>query len=160
MFLGGASYTGRPPTKSEDCDKLCPIHRKPHPLCKCHVFQEKAIEECKQMILKENNVCFKCCSSTSHVAKNCKTKVQCSECKIEKHYIALLPGPAPWIKKVDPLLEHGGEEEEPQPQPEVRGDQSSCSKICLVKGNPTDQRHIAIKLYTILDEQSNQSLVR
>ncbi len=36
----------------------------------------------------------------------------------------------------------------------------SCSKICLVKVFPAGRRDKAVKLYAILDEQSNRSLVR
>ena len=155
--------------ESDDCEKLCPIHRKPHPLRKCRAFRERPIEA-RKSILKENNVCFKCCSSQSHIAKYCKDKVQCSECDSEKHHTALHPGPAPWLGQVNDASEHGGEREERPPRFQVNStctgvcgeDQTdrSCSKICLVKVFPAGHRNKAVKLYAILDEQSNRSLVR
>ena len=164
------SDTGEPPTRLDDSDKLCLLHKKPHPLRKCRAFREKPIEERKTM-LKENNVCFKCCSSTSHIAKNCRIKIQCSECKSERHNTALHPGPAPWMQEADPAPEHGGEEQESSRShsqshvtnncTKVCGGQltgRSCSKICLVKVYPAGQREKAVKLYAILDEQSNRSL--
>lgn len=36
----------------------------------------------------------------------------------------------------------------------------TCSKVCLVKIFPSDQREKAVKVYAILDDQSNRSLVR
>lgn len=50
-----------------------------------------------------------------HIAKNCRIKIQCSECKSERHNAAFHPGPAPWTKEADPAPEHGGEEEEVLP---------------------------------------------
>lgn len=156
-------------SKLDDCDKVCPIHGKPHPLRKCRAFREKPIDE-RKMFLKEHNLCFKCCSASSHLARDCKVKVQCSECKSERHNTALHPGPAPWIEVKDPAPDHGGEEVETLPQSDITakctkvcgGDlmDRSCSKICLVKVYPAGNREKAVKLYAILDEQSNRSLVR
>lgn len=42
--------------KADDCNKLCPVHKKPHALLKCRVFCEKPIEE-RKTFLKENNIC-------------------------------------------------------------------------------------------------------
>jgi hypothetical protein len=72
------SDTGEPPTRYVDGDKLCLLHKKPHPLCKCWAFREKPIDE-RKTFLRENNVCFKCLSSSSHIAKNCQLNVQCFE---------------------------------------------------------------------------------
>jgi len=54
---------------TNEMDKQCPIHRKPHPLKKCRAIREKPLEERKRF-LKELFVCFRCCSSNKHVAKN------------------------------------------------------------------------------------------
>lgn len=165
------SDTGEPPTKSDDGDKLCLLHKKPHPLRKCRAFREKPIDE-RKTLLKENNVCFKCLSSSSHIAKNCKVNVQCFECKSSRHNTALHPGPAPWQLRAGPTAEHGGEEEgdEASPRSQVTNKctkvcggeltDRSCSKICLVKVFPVGHREKAVKLYAIMDEQSNRSLVR
>lgn len=164
-----SSYSSKFSSKLDDCEKVCPIHGKPHPLRKCRAFREKPIEE-RKMFLKEHNLCFKCCSASSHLARDCKVKVQCSECKSERHNTVLHPGPAPWIEVKDPAPDHGGEEVETLPQSDITakctkvcgGDlmDRSCSKICLVKVYPAGNREKAVKLYAILDEQSNRSLVR
>ena len=36
----------------------------------------------------------------------------------------------------------------------------SCSKICLVKAYPAGQKEKDIKMYAVLDEQSNKSLTK
>lgn len=91
-----------------DIDKQCPIHKKTHPLRHYRGFRAKSIEE-RKAFLKENNICFRRCSSNRHLAKDCKAAVQCSECKSEAHVTALRPGLPPWTIK-PPSAEHGGEE--------------------------------------------------
>ncbi|XP_034075900.1 uncharacterized protein LOC117548634 [Gymnodraco acuticeps] len=80
--------------KSVNDNKLCPIHGKPHPLKKCRSFREKTIEDRKQF-LKDHSICFRCCSSTEHLARDCKAEVQCGECQSDRHPSALHPGPPP-----------------------------------------------------------------
>ncbi|XP_015230161.1 PREDICTED: uncharacterized protein LOC107084717 isoform X2 [Cyprinodon variegatus] len=152
--------------KPNECDKMCPIHRKPHPLYKCRAFKEKSIND-RMALLRENNICFRCCLSSTHIARNCRVKLLCAECKSEEHHTALHPDPRSYV---DPQPQHGGEDEITTSQPQVNskcteicgGEQTnrSCSKICLVKVYPAGCRDKAVKLYAILDEQSNRSLVR
>lgn len=89
----------------------------------------------------------------------------------DRHHSVLHPGPAPWSNKTLKLTHgHGREDESVGPNVVVTskctevcgGDTAgrSCSKICLVRVFPTGQRDKAIELYTVLDEQSNRSLVR
>ena len=154
---------------SEDPDRECPLHRKPHPLRKCRSFRSKPLDE-RKAYLKEKNICFKCCASSKHQAKNCPTKVTCKECQSERHNTALHPGPPSDIKPPPEGEQHGGEPEPSPPQvsattlcTEVCGEQRSprsCAKICLAKVYPAGQREKAIKLYAVMDEQSNQSLAR
>lgn len=150
-----------------DIDKQCPIHKKPHPLRRCRGFRAKNIEE-RKAFLKENNVCFRCCSSNRHLAKDCKAAIQCTECNSGAHITALHPGPPPWTVK-PPSAEHGGEEEE-NVSPVVNNkctdvcgnslSSRSCSKICLIEVFHKNRPEKAVKLYAILDDQSNRSLAR
>lgn len=71
-----------------DLAKHCPIHDKPHSLNKCRTFREKNYEDRKQF-LKECSICFRCCSSTSHFAKDCQANIQCMECQSTRHVSAL-----------------------------------------------------------------------
>lgn len=156
--------------KWDDPDKQCPLHRKPHPLRKCRSFCSKSLEE-RKAYLKEKNICFRCCGSTKHLAKNCTAKITGKECESDKHISALHPGPPHHNFRL-PLEtgKHGGE---PQAMPvstsakamctEVCGDSHSprsCAKICLALVYPSGKREKAIKLYAVLDDQSNRSLAR
>lgn len=85
-------------TSKLDTDRLCPIHKKPHPLKRCRGFRAKTLEE-RKAFLKESGICFKCCSSTDHRAQDCKIVIQCKECDSNRHVTALHPGPAPWTTR-------------------------------------------------------------
>lgn len=67
----------------------------------------KLLGECKEF-LKENGICFKCCASMQHLAKDCKYATTCLECKSERHISALNPDPALWIKGSPFSAEHDG----------------------------------------------------
>lgn len=96
-------------------------------------------------------------------------KLQCAECKSKRHHTAFYPGRALWKEEADPAAEHGREEETP-PQSQVTtkctkvcsGDLTdrSCSNISLVKVYPAGHRDKAVKLFALVDEQSNWSVVR
>ncbi|XP_027897195.1 uncharacterized protein LOC114159423 [Xiphophorus couchianus] len=150
----------------EDPDRRCPIHNKPHTLQKCRTFREKPLEE-RKTFLKENGICFKCCNSSAHTARDCQTIVKCTECTSDRHSSALHPGQAPWVKDIQPPIKHGGEPE-PIQTSEVTSQCTSvcgedravknCSKICLARVYPKGESDKAIKAYVIIDEQSNRSL--
>ena len=163
-----SDHQGRPRKKLDNLDKKCPVHNKPHSLQKCRAFRAKSIEDRKNF-LKENGICFKCCISTSHTAKQYQHTVKCTECDSCMHLSALHPGSPPWVKDTSPSSEHGGEQDSMQ-TPEVSnqctqvcgGDLTdrSCSKILLANVYPKGCRDQAMKVYAILDEQSNRSLAR
>ncbi|XP_047447617.1 uncharacterized protein LOC125012056 [Mugil cephalus] len=157
-------------TINNDPNKNCPLHDKPHPLKKCRTFRNKSIDD-RKAFLKQKGICFKCCSSTSHVAKDCKSSVKCFECESTYHDAAMHPGPQPQpIKAPPPLQVNGGEGEDGSNVTDVRTSCTevcgsgqwgrSCSKICLTMVYPKDSKHKAIKAYVILDDQSNRSLAR
>lgn len=142
-----------------DVGRQCPIHKKPHPLKHCRGFRTKTIEEWK-VYLEEAGICFRCCSSSKHYAKDCIIAVRCKECSSDTHVVALHPGLAPWFNQT-PESENGGEE---------KGDQSATvylkctedcgqgnnSKMCLITVHPKGQLDMSMKLYTILNDQSSK----
>lgn len=115
--------------------------------------------------LRERGVGFRCCATTTHLARDCKAAIKCKECGSDAHVAALHPGPLS-----SNLFEHGGEGEIDTPQSDVTSKCTevcgygpitlSCSKICLAKVYPGDRPQEVVKLYVILDDQSNRSLAR
>jgi hypothetical protein len=152
-----------PPESRSDSSrtqKICPIHETNHSLNDCKVFRNKPIGERKQF-LKEKGLCFKCCGTLRHLAKDCRVQtVTCGICK-KSHPTGLH------------VEEHGGESRESQ-QTEannvtvqctqlcVTGASGgrSCAKIVLVKVYPKGQPHLFRTMYAIVDDQSNRSLAK
>lgn len=164
-----SSQKGEPASGTLDLTKQCPIHKNPHSLGACRSFRDKLLADGKQY-LKDDSSCYRCCASTTHIAKNCDKTIICAECQSNKHVEALHPGPSPWkSKSLPPMSEDGREGSENQQPPEtvsfkcteVCGEGMSargCSKICLVSVYPQGQRGTAVRVYAIIDEQSNKSL--
>ncbi|XP_040209336.1 uncharacterized protein LOC120940491 [Rana temporaria] len=156
--------------KASNLNQQCPIHNAPHSLSKCCAFKDKPIEE-RKSFLKEHNICFKCCASSDHLARDCKITIRCSLCNSAKHVNALhsdlfkrKPSPGSNPK---PTTDDGGERTEQHANPvtsrctEVCGEglhSKSYSKICLVRVFPEGCPQNSIKMYAILDDQSNRPL--
>lgn len=155
--------------KLDEPDRQCPIHKKPHPLKKCKLFRDKPLDQ-RKTYLRENRICYRCCGSTQHMAKDCKTTVKCFECNSDKHIAALHPGPPPiTTQSAMSDKDDSGEHIESSSSSvtskctEICGNADSshsCSKICLVKAYPAGKKEKAIKMYAVLDEQSNKSLAK
>jgi len=64
------------------------VHNRPYPLKKCCTFRAKSIEK-RKSFLRENAICYKCCTSTSPLAKDCKLTVKCSECESNRQSCTL-----------------------------------------------------------------------
>lgn len=153
-----AGKTGQEPNKH------CPIHNKPHPLVKCRAFRNKLLDE-RKGFLKDNSICYRCCASTKHMAKDCKVSVKCTECDSDRHVSALHPGPPPSQHE-----EAKDDREQQEEQPDVTSkcteicgtspQRRSCSKICLVNVYPTNHPAKTQRLYAVLDDQSNRSLAK
>ena len=151
---------------SGDPAKYCPLHNKAHPLEKCRAFKMKPLTECKGL-LRDHRRCFRCCSAT-HMAKDCSVKQKCFEYESDRHCTAMHPdihlSPA-----VSSVTEPDTEQQNNTPSEvtsrctEVCGEDlpaRSCAKICLVQVFPQGQKERSVKMYAILDDQSNRSLAR
>ncbi|XP_033979973.1 uncharacterized protein LOC117477426 [Trematomus bernacchii] len=155
--------------KLDEPDRQCPIHKKPHPLKKCKLFREKTLED-RKAYLRDNRICYRCCGSFQHMAKDCKLTVKCFECNSDRHIAALHPGPPPLnAQSATAGKDKSGEQSESSSSSvtskctEVCGEgysSRSCSKIILVKAYPAGEKEKAMKMYAVLDEQSNKSLAK
>ena len=68
--------------------KMCPLHGTSHSLNECRTFKAKQFDERKRLI-REHGICFKCCESSDHKARDCKVSQNCLECNSERHPTAL-----------------------------------------------------------------------
>ncbi|XP_061885884.1 uncharacterized protein LOC133636154 isoform X3 [Entelurus aequoreus] len=116
-------------TPTNEPDKWCPVHNRPHALQHCRGFKEKPLQERKRL-LKQHNICYKCCASTRHVARNCEAAVKCSECDSDEHPSALHPdSPSLPLRTSLPPAYHGGEQEDGQEETVV----ASCTEARTMK---------------------------
>lgn len=157
--------------RAENLGKHCPIHNKTHSLEKCRAFRAKSIEE-RKSFLRENGICYKCCKSMTHLAKDCKITVTFSECESNHHVTVMHPGQLSYVSK--PLTPRETHSEEGDGNllststvtshcTEICGEGrpgKSCSNICFVQVLPFNQPEKAVKIYAVLDDQSNRSLTK
>ena len=76
------------PSSDENTQQRCPVHGSYHSLNQCRGFRAMSLSERKRF-LRTNNICYKCCESSSHIFKDCKASMKCTECGSERHPTAL-----------------------------------------------------------------------
>ncbi|XP_061170421.1 uncharacterized protein LOC133179742 [Saccostrea echinata] len=156
--------------KKADESSRCQLHNANHPLNKCRSFRNKSLEE-RRKFLKEKGICFRCCSSTTHIRRNCKETVSCEECSSGSHPTALHPDEKQASSSSGnpySLTHYGGEKTTEAPALNVNSactqickdmfQGKSCAKTVLVRVFRKDHPEIDLKTYAIIDDQSNRSL--
>eukprot|EP00794_Sanderia_malayensis_P003872 gene3872-4415_t len=159
-----------------DPSKACILHSSSHALRDCRAFQKKLISERKQLLMK-NRICFRCCSSTTHQAKDCNELVKCSSCNSNKHLLAMHIGP---VVRPAAQEEDGGENTVTQTQQQANESSflsrtnvsnsctsvcgtvpggKSCSKICKLEVFD-DITGRSMTVYDVIDDQSNSTLAK
>ena len=144
----------QPPSRGkENAVKRCPFHeRTGHSLEECIAFPAKTFDE-KTEWISNNRLCYRC-FSRDHQAHSCKRQIKCGTCGDSRH----------------PTLLH-----KESPQTTARGNEmvstqctavcsassggTSCSKILLVDVFLKDKPDFVRRVYAIIDEQSNSSLI-
>ncbi|XP_069114175.1 uncharacterized protein [Argopecten irradians] len=153
--------------KGDNALKTCFLHNvSSHSLNKCRAFLSKSMEDRKQF-LRDKKVCFRCCESTTHISRDCAAKPPCSECNSDRHCAALHS-----MRQSKPSSSDNGEEiglvatKDPSVQvncTQVCGNKfsgKSCAKIVLVNVFHRDRPTERVRLYAMIDDQSNMSLAR
>ena len=161
---------------SDDDRTRCAFHNSStHMTSECNEFRKLKIGE-RRDILRKFGLCFKCCDGR-HLINDCHTRVQCDVCGNKSHCTGMHFESA---KK--PHQSHGGERPElinTEQQVSGRNDEQStsnvnsactevcdgyssrsCAKIVLVNIEHERSKHPPIKVYAVLDEQSNKSLAK
>lgn len=169
--------TKKTEVQHEEKLSLCPVHKLKHSLNDCKAFRKKSLNDRKQ-ILRDNHICYKCCESRAHIYRDCKASVKCAECGSLRHPTAMhvdkpsslqQPNASSVSGKLsvsDSHSDHGGErlsEAASVKCTKVCGEDfkgRSCSKTILVKVYPTGEPQNCMKLYAVIDDQSNRTLGR
>ncbi|XP_062566124.1 uncharacterized protein LOC134228483 [Saccostrea cucullata] len=151
-------------TGCSSVQKKCPIHGMGHTLNECKAFRKKSIRERKQF-LREQNLCYKCCESDTHVFKSCNVSVKCTECGSVHHPTALHRPPdsqaTPEQNGGERILKGG--EQILSKCTAVCGAHfqgRSCAKAVLVNVYPKDDPEKCLTLYALIDDQSNATLAK
>jgi len=150
-----------PMRNEQSAVKRCPIHKAEHSLDECRAFKSKSYEE-RREILKKNRICFRCCVATDHVSRNCNANVKCEHCPSSRHTSAMHVDRDTTV----PKIADGGERSSPTDPVSSNCtilcgtgfSGRSCGKITLVEVYPVQHPEQAVKVYAILDDQSNRSL--
>ncbi|XP_062572713.1 uncharacterized protein LOC134234663 [Saccostrea cucullata] len=160
-------------SQSSGKENQCPLHKTNHSMEQCRGFRTKSFDE-RRNILKDNNLCFRCCSK-DHKQAECHSDVQCGECS-SKFHTSPLHVNRPKIKTPYPLRNNGGEnfterqDFENVNNPDVN---SKCTQICgQAYGGKSCAKTIlvhvylkhcpqkSVKIYAVIDDQSNRTLAK
>ena len=132
-------------TKTTEEAPRCAFHdREGHTLTECRAFNTLSIEEKTDWVLRKK-LCFRCLEP-NHVANECKTTAKCSKCGSDRH----------------PTLLHKQREDAQLKSncTSVCGTGGvSCSKIVLVDVYHQEHPQERHRVYAVMDDQSNASMV-
>ena len=143
---------------------LCPIHNTGHSLNDCRSFLSKPEKEKKEFLFI-NGLCFKCCETNEHRARDCSSNPKCKICNQFGHATALHVDSRNGAPK-EPISEEDRSLERTTDVSancvEVCRDplntSKSCAKIVLTKVYPAGEPHRSRMLYAVIDDQSNRTL--
>ena len=146
----------------------CPLHKAGHTLNDCRGFRKQSLQD-RQKFLRDKRICFKCCESDAHFAKNCSVNVKCQICG-NRHATALHVDRQFQQKETDNQTTSqvdGGEKHESEDNVrskcttlcgELRFSRS-CGKTVLVNVYSDKDPMNCIKAYAAVDDQSNRTLI-
>lgn len=139
----------------------CPLHKAGHTLNECFGFRRRPLAD-RQKFLREKRICFRCCESNNHISPNCKANVSCSVCKSSRHASAMHLDTRP--AKNENVVSYGGEHMLSTVKSactKLCGDHllsRSCGKTVLVDVFTNESATTPVRVYAVIDDQSNRSL--
>ena len=142
-----------PPKKEGEKMKRCPFHDlNGHTLEECLAFRSKSLEERTEW-LRAAGLCYRCLSK-GHTARSCKESIECSICKDRRH-------PALLHRETTRFPTQSGEAVDSKCTSTCNAMDGgvSCSKLLLVEVSSKEKPHTVHRVYAIMDEQSNSSLI-
>ena len=160
----------------KDTTQGCLLHRgAKHTINECTAFQTRSLEN-RKTLLRNHNLCLRCCETSDHFAKKCHSKIYCDICRSYLHCTALHPpdecqGSRGLQSPNLPVQKHDEEETRSSTQmavgthctqicggPGFTG--RSCARIVPVCICPEGHPEKSVLAYSMLDDQSNKTLGR
>jgi hypothetical protein len=135
--------------------KHCSFHdSKGHTLIECEVFEKKMLQE-KMEWLKKAGLCFRCLED-KHLARNCKATIKCKKCDSDRNLVLLHRD-----KRENVDNKNDGEEVRATCTKLCDSNRGglSCSKIVLMDISLQDKPDKIHRVYALVDEQSNASMI-
>lgn len=147
-----------PPPKA----KHCLFHKRAgHELTECMTFKKMTVKEREQWV-REERVCFRC-FSPNHVASVCTENVKCSICGSRRHpnLLHLTNEEKKERAKETEASKESQENVIPKCTSVCKGTPGglSCSKTVLVDVYREDHPNDVHRVYAIVDDQSNASII-
>ena len=141
-------------------EKHCTFHeRKGHELSECKAFGEKTLEE-KTEWIKKSGLCFRCLVG-KHRASQCQAKIRCTKCNSDRHLSLLHKEREEKEQTQVGKTKEDGEELRQKCTSVCQGRTGgvSCSKIVLVDAFKKEQPNKPVRVYALMDDQSNASMI-
>ena len=129
-----------------------------HSTNRCREFRKLTMNE-RISLLKEKNICFRCCETSSHFSRKCKADIRCVVCGSKDHCSALHKEDVVSHDR-ESARNHGEESAVVVQCTEICGEFNgkSCARILPVNVYREGDREHAINIYVMLDDQSNKTL--
>ena len=153
--LKSSMESGNITKKDSKEDKFCAFHqRKGHLLIECKSFENEPLEAKNDCILKAG-LCFRCLSR-GHRSTECTAVVKCAKCGDDRHPTIL------HREKTETTRKEHGEGVRATCTSVCQNPNSggvSCSKIVLVDVFTENGTQEPYRVYAIIDDQSNASMI-
>ena len=154
VFVSNTTPIHRNTNSRPNTEKHCLYHdMKGHDLANCKAFDRKNLATKTEWIMRAG-LCFKCLSS-EHQSKDCNASVSCEKCRSSLHHTVL------HLEKRRSVPEDNGEELRATCTAicHTRSGGLSCSKIVLLDVFPEKRPDLTHRVYAVIDDQSNASMI-
>ena len=154
VFVSNTIPTPEDTNSKPNEEKLCLFHgTKSHNIADCRAFGRKNLAAKTDWLMKAR-LCFRCLSP-NHQSKDCSIAVSCDKCGSNAHNTLL------HLEKRKPATEDNGEELKTTCTAICQGKNGglSCSKIVLVDIFLEERPDVSFRVYAIVDDQSNASMI-